>query len=131
MARLFIPPLGTKLKLTERWDFTLHNEYRNESLRTALGIGNDDGYHSKKRDPDVLIGLPAGTILTVDRIYIRKGCGDFDSVTFWLDGKKAIKDISKGVGLKGKKRFWAKLQDVNTMLAEVISIPPPQSETGE
>lgn len=52
--------------------------------------------------------LPKGTILTVDRIYIRKGSPDYDSVSF-----NAPKFY------KGKRvRFFAKLADVNTMMVE-------------
>lgn len=43
--------------------------------------------------------IPGESILTVDRIYIRKGSPDFDSVTFrW-----------------NKNRFWVKLDDANNM----------------
>ena len=48
---------------------------------------------------------------TVDRIYIRKGKGEFDSVTFRVDFKLRAKRVLKG-------RFWAKLDDVNRLLFE-------------
>jgi len=54
--------------------------------------------------------LPAGSELTVSRIYLRKGVSDYDSVTFSL--KKAGKDSVYG-------RFWIKLEDVNTLEVEV------------
>lgn len=50
--------------------------------------------------------LPEGTILTIDRIYIRKGKSDYDSISFYAQ----IPGIAK------KKRFWAKREDVNTMM---------------
>lgn len=43
--------------------------------------------------------LPKGSVLTVDRIYIRKGAADFDSISFWLVGSKL--------------KFWARLDNVN------------------
>lgn len=45
--------------------------------------------------------LPKGTVLTVDRIYIRKGAKDFSSVTF------------KTVLNNKTYRFWLHLSDVN------------------
>jgi hypothetical protein len=51
------------------------------------------------------VTLAAGTGLRVDRIYVRKGIADFDSLTF------VVTDSPQKV-LKGK-RFWAKLADVN------------------
>lgn len=55
------------------------------------------------------VTLPKGTVLTVDRLYIRKGATNFDSLSFYIG------NAPKGVGFKkqGKIRFWAKLPDVN------------------
>lgn len=53
--------------------------------------------------------IPAGTELIIDRLYIRKGCTDFDSVTFRI--KKA-----KGVRLHG--RFWVQLANANEIVYE-------------
>jgi hypothetical protein len=49
----------------------------------------------------------SGTILKLDRIYIRKGNSDYSSVTFYV----------KNGELKGQ-RFWAKLEEVNQMIIE-------------
>lgn len=54
-----------------------------------------------------MVSLPKDTKLKINRIYIRKGMPDFDSVTFniiEIDGKKVK-----------KLRFWAKLDDVNKL----------------
>lgn len=56
--------------------------------------------------------LPAGALLTIDRIFIRKGAAHFDSVTFWLKAKQAPVTIN-GRLVKKSVRFWAKLDDVN------------------
>lgn len=58
--------------------------------------------------------IPAGALLTVDRIFIRKGAADFDSVTFWLKASKVPVTIN-GQQVKKSVRFWAKLDDVNTI----------------
>lgn len=101
--RMFIPEIGTKIKLTKDWTFTLHKEYRNESLLL-------ERFPSFNLSHDIKYTLPAETILTVDRIYIRKGNEEYSSLSFTLPGKK---------------RFWAKLSDVNNIHfnLEKISIP--------
>jgi hypothetical protein len=52
------------------------------------------------------ITLPKDSIITVDRIFIRKGMDDWSSLTFYL---KHHPNFS----LKKKPRFWAKLHDCN------------------
>ncbi|WP_374335359.1 hypothetical protein [Methyloversatilis sp.] len=133
MKTLFIPPLGTELTLAEDWHFDLYYEHRNESLIEVMGINYKPtgwGDYGKKNWPVV---LPAGTTLKVDRIYIRKGGSDFDSVTFFLKGEKTKKKVvdrtyttfDNGVRTTGKYeytipsrgvRFWAKLRDVNKIV---------------
>jgi hypothetical protein len=115
--KLFIPTLGTKIKLLEDWHFKLYYERRNDSLLKAQGFIDPekpmkwiDGYGQINYDTS----LPAGTQLTIDRIYIRKGAKNFDSVSFWIGTKP------KGVGLQGKIRFWAKLKDVNNIECEIV-----------
>lgn len=67
----------------------------------------------------VPVTLPAGTVLAVDRIYIRKGNGDYSSLTFYVKSTslEALQPSTlKARGFKGgRKRFWAKLADVNTI----------------
>ena len=67
--------------------------------------------------------IPKGTILKVDRIYIRKGISDFSSVSFivvdspdqrLLNKKKLPKTMLANCS-KPVVRFFAKLKDVNNM----------------
>lgn len=57
------------------------------------------------------VSLPKWTILTVDRIYIRKWASWYSSISFYAQhvdlGKKRV-------------RFWAKLSDVNTIDCDII-----------
>lgn len=53
------------------------------------------------------MAFPVGTQLVVDRIYIRKGKSDHDSITFVLR-KGGYPDKPKL-----SRRFWAKLGDVD------------------
>ena len=48
--------------------------------------------------------LKKGTILEIDRIYIRKGAADYSSITFRIKGGKT------------SPRFFAKLEDVNKIV---------------
>ncbi|MCK9446889.1 hypothetical protein M0Q50_08580 [bacterium] len=73
----------------------------------------------------IQVKLPIGSILSVDRIYIRKGAKDFSSISFYV---KNLGTIQSKVGwgenskIKNKKalRFWAKLQDCNNIEFEFI-----------
>ena len=56
------------------------------------------------------VTLPVGTLLRMDRIYIRKNAEYYDSVTFVIQECSLIK--------KGNPRFWVKLKDANKMVLE-------------
>lgn len=113
--KLFVPAIGTKLKLTEPWTFKLHAERRNHDLITTLpGQENRNrwGYYNLRGGPIADVTLQEGTILVVDRIYIRKGAEDFDSITFRVAQSLQFP--------KKKPRFWAKLNDVNKIECEIV-----------
>ncbi len=61
----------------------------------------------------VPVTVPDGTLLTIDRVYVKKGLSEFNSVTFWalLPGEKK------------KLRFWCKLDDVNAGLIFRMATP--------
>lgn len=126
--KLFIPPLKTRLRLVEPWTFTLYDEYRSDDLWETLGLVEElrrrrDERNNKLRNDRYIVRdhnwydithpvtLPADSILKVDRIYIRNGGEEYDSVTFRTESIP---------GIKGKPRFWAKLHDVNQMEVEVL-----------
>lgn len=70
--------------------------------------------------------LPAGTILKVDRIYIRKGLKDFSSITFFAEGLGEV-EVMRGYNWSKKKkkqkslRFWVKLSDCNKIEIEDLA----------
>lgn len=157
--KIFIPDLGTKLKLSKDWFVSVMNEDRNYSLLDALTGSNNQlkrkiqkiRFHiceHGKTEPASKSGpffypshcygmsfeeavefynkhrylieekdkygvfkkviIPNGAILEVDRIYIRQGNSGCSSITFkWRKDKKVL-------------RFWAKLEDVNKIEAEVV-----------
>lgn len=125
MARnLFIPPLGTEITLAEDWTFDLYNEPRNETLIAAMGVSFPDVIYYARAAQCHRVTLPAGSILKVDRFYIKKGQGAFDSVTFYLRGHSRPSYIwtsASGRQYKMPKkpvRFWVKLHDANKIVME-------------
>ena len=128
--QLFIPPLGSRLRLTQEWSFDLHRELRNHDFREHLGF-EDPADRSRMyliaqthpRSDHVV--LPAGTVLKVDRIYIRKGQDGFDSLSFLIesspDTRLSVCIITEqGRTRRRQTRFWAKLADVNDMVVELL-----------
>lgn len=157
----FIPTLGTRFLLSRDWDFNLFVERRNKSFIEELGYPTPSYTHrlndliNEIQNPIIeqgpweipetenphhiiysgavkkMVRLPAGTVLSIDRIYIRQGSKEYNSVSFNLlycpvasfcprngfknmGGNKATIPLIKGD--KGRIRFWAKLEDVNKNL---------------
>lgn len=96
--KMYIPELGDKIKLNKDWIFDLYQEYRNQSLFKHFGISYDNSYqnHGKLIQQVTIL---KDEVLKVDRVYIRKGSEEYSSISF----------------LWNKKRFWAKLHDVNNI----------------
>ena len=118
--QIFIPTIGTKMVLNKPWTFTLYDESRNYNFWVGAtgkppirksGDTHKYIYYSEEAQP-IQITIPAGHTLSVDRVYIRKGVGSYDSVSFRL---------LKGGSMKAG-RFWVKLPEVNSGL-DVTVIP--------
>lgn len=161
--QLFIPELGTQLKLTRNWKVNILNEDRNYSLLDAFAGGSyqlmrktdriqyslcgwqktepmpesEWGRHNYWRNygmnyaealafyqknrhllenkpkygTTTEITLPKGTILEVDRVYIRQGNARCSSVTFKIRQNKKV------------LRFWAKLEEVNQIHCQIVGEP--------
>lgn len=124
MASLYIPDIGESITLAEDWTFKLRYETRNKTTLVAIGA-RSTGWRTWVRPngiplttpygqtslPYETVTLPAGTVLKVDRVYIRKGNAEFSSITFII-----TKDSGAAVDKKlHGKRFWAKLPEVNTI----------------
>lgn len=73
---------------------------------------------TESRNPHVSFSLPAGSLLSIDRIYIRKGVSDYSSITFYL--KETTWKPLAAKKKKGATRFWAKLHDVNLIEFEHV-----------
>lgn len=122
--KLFIPACGDRIKLVTSWTFALFLEHRNLKFadsRSLLKPGESGQYTvfsgERYRSPIAIrtVTLNAGTVLEVDRVYIRQTSkssksvdSDFDSLSFKVVGEK-------------QSRFWAKLADVNEIDCELES----------
>jgi len=102
--KLQIPDIGDKLTLQSTWSFTLHCERRNTDLWYMF---TNETFNWQGTNKTTKVSLPKNTVLIVDRVYIRKGLKDFSSLSFRIESC-SNKQLNK-------KRFWAKLTDVNTM----------------
>jgi hypothetical protein len=103
--QLFIPDIGTLVKLEQDWTFTLYDEYRNQSLFEKL---------NKKRENQI-VELPKGLVLKIDRIYVRKGLSQYSSITFRVPNPKSKieKEYMPFNEEFNKVLFWVKLHEVN------------------
>ena len=135
--KMFVPTIGSKICLTQPWTFGVWGEKRNNSLGLALGIATKNPPYrwnviwkgqTSWYTPDVLIDnctLPVGTVLTIDRIYIRKGKGmsDFDSMSFRIKPNKTLTFVGTTIPIGKGIRFWAKLDDCNQIEFEPAKEP--------
>lgn len=127
MRRLFIPTIGTEYTLAKDWTFVVRNDERNVTIikwiarnsahKESLPVDHTWyplGMLNHRAAPTTINAtLPKGTILRVDRIYIRKGAKDFDSLTFYAPGIKTQHQTQMK-----SLRFFASLDDVNNMVVE-------------
>ena len=126
---LFIPDISTKMVLSAPWTFTMYMEDRNnkfigELLEQKWDIKEPprggDGYY-KYTWQSVELGpvtLPEGTRLSVDRIYIRKGQREYNSITF--NANIELYTVSSNKPIKIKGRFWVKLADANKIQMNLL-----------
>lgn len=108
--RMFIPTIGTEFKLSEDWTFDLYHEYRNEKLLEYFNVKKVNTYSYGSSSDSTEVTLPKGTVIKVDRIYVKKGNSAYDSVTVYATIE----------GEKRKRRFWVKLNDFNQIEGEDI-----------
>ena len=116
VSRIAIPTIGSLFMLSEPWSFELYLERRNRAFMDKAfdGIPSFPGFTSKRSGdcPGKTLVFPTGTKLRIDRLYIRKGVFDFDSVTLIL-AKGNCPTFPKLYG-----RFWVKLHDINRVVCQ-------------
>lgn len=134
---LYIPEVGDELRLLAPWTFDVYNEYRNASLMEFLKDPRQATWANDTNYGVISHVIPAGEILKVDRIYIRKGKGEYSSLTFlWKGARTQRREEPRSLtGYGGSTpsradytvkipakpvRFWAKLADVNKIIFESV-----------
>ena len=120
---LFIPDIGTLLKLEENWTFTLYLESRNWSLFNKI-----EGHSTSSTNK--IVEFPKGLIVKVDRIYIRKGLSQYSSITFTIPKpktKKEKEEMPHNVEYGGCK-FWVKLHECNGIQFSTIFKNPETTQ---
>lgn len=106
--KLFIPVVGTRLALLSPATVSLKNKEQNTRFVQAL---------SAESGESVTLTLPRGTVLTVDRVYIRQGdAPEYNSLTF-----KVLANESAGIP---SGRFFLHVDVVNTLNVEVVQEKP-------
>lgn len=135
MPQLFIPAIGTELILAQDWNFQLFEERRNMTLIDYMAMTGCLGARKPVTPSRSVVAgydafLPAGSVLQVDRIYIRKKPIDFEGLAFLLKDAKAPPKIVKGVTVRHdgrdrieepyekkvparRVRFWVTMEDTN------------------
>jgi hypothetical protein len=74
--------------------------------------------------------VPAGSELTVDRVYIRQGAKEYSSLSFLVTDAGPFGDRLAPVAKRGFKkahRFWAKLRDCRRIEASVDYADVPEA----
>jgi hypothetical protein len=132
--KFFLPTIGTKFRLTSHWQFLLYPEGRNDSLFSAMGplekvLTPKQVYQKVWGGTEKVTAsefvLPIGTLLSVDRVYIRQGSPEFDSITmkiFETTHPFVLQFAKKKDGTisPNKARFWVKLCDFNKIEADIV-----------
>ncbi len=128
--KLYVPEIGDELKLAADWRFKTIAEHRNSVLFDVFEVPDDVRYpkadeHTRwpsnglnRWEPlDVEFVLPAGTILKLDRVYIRKGAGDYSSLTFFIVDSPDKRTVTKKKGGTAPKavRFWVNLPETRNI----------------
>ena len=138
--KLYIPEIGDQIKLIADWTFDLYNEDRNTTLMKKVNDTREVP-HWNQSPTAITCTIPAGSILKIDRIYIRKGQEDFNSITFFWVGEhipahseeitypapreQGLPDRTIRTGRfvnvpKRPVRFWVKMDDANKIEFEQV-----------
>lgn len=93
--RLFIPPLGSRLRLLAPWRFTLHQEYRNNTLMERVGVDRIEYDEIHTGLPGVLRGYAK---TPGDLILHRAKTPVFNQVGADMGASFAVVSTEEGLG---------------------------------
>lgn len=89
------------------WTFKLHPERRNQGFASKYDLFSKKDGWDKKNEIDgkyYLVTQEAGTVFSTNRLYVKQGQKDFESITL----------LAQNGNKKG--RFWVKLEDINNAI---------------
>ena len=118
---MFIPEIGTSLKLEEDWSVISYNIDYN-SVRSEL---IDGGFIEEVKHVDTnhtkyyTFTLPKGTRLTVKKIELKRGKSNTNGITFYVP---KTKQVLKKIGSLQFKVLLPDLEDMNFELEECNQI---------
>lgn len=121
--RVFVPRVGTILRLSQEWSFEVFADRRNSAAALALGRTEESIRHIRGDTSLGRLILPANTVVVVDRVYVRQAINstarpsEYDSITFRVRAG-GIPELS------ARKRFFARIEDVNMMDVEILTEDP-------
>ena len=133
--KLFIPPIGSRLRLLDDWGFDLRHNYRNEAAFIAFGLVMKPMWGNPKPDPEK-VGLREGTLLEITKVEIQR---NWQSISFRLlesPDPKIIDNVARGKACLANRwntvhipsvRFRASLENVNRMEFEIEPTPPKKT----
>lgn len=101
-----------------------YRELSDDDRRTIGELNSRASYLRRNLYETKTITLPVGTVLRIDRIYVRKGSSDFSSLSFYIESttRQDLMPSKQKPGFKkGRMRFWAKLADVNRIEFDLVS----------
>lgn len=129
--KFYIPDVGSRLKITQDFLPELIWEHRNIEVILAVpshGKRYDELYAADRYedicDRSYPVLFRADTILSVQRVYIRKGASDYSSLTFHIlespDKHFSLKKHGGTWDSTGKRTFFLSLDEVHKMEFEPI-----------
>lgn len=127
--RLMVPEIGTQLLLSQDWKFRLYQETRNSSVISLFNLFEGrirSPFHEPTPEPEK-VKILGGSILVVDRIYVRQQLKGYSSLSFFLQPQGRLQYKNRIAIVSKRMRFWAKLEDVNQITASVNRLTVPGS----
>lgn len=119
MNVLCIPTVGDELILGQDITVNVVREHRNTKFLSSYAI--ETGCECNEHNTPVT--LIKNTVLKVDRIYLRKGAGDFDSLTFILKSHPKYKKL--------KGRFFVSLEQLQGLKFTYPAKEPESEKSGK
>jgi len=119
--KIMIPDIGTQLIVSKNWTFDLHQESRNDSIITLFNLfgGRTHTPFDEATPAPKKVTILRGSTLIIDRIYVRQQSKGYSSLSFFLQPQGQLQYGGQSVTTSRRMRFWAKLTDVNQMVASV------------